>query len=300
MTSASIGARGSCSSNTNTPWYPSYFAMFDAVIPCSPRIRSKLAYPSSCGAPGFGRGGVHLDVPLRRCRPRMVLSHRTRSELPPRISIRLVPVEGAQDRVGERGRLVLDEGEAVALRIGVDVADGGRETTDRTHHRDRPVPKRDELSQTARLEPRWHQEEIRPRIDPLRQRRVETERQRKASLVLRGEVAPLLLVGRIAAAQNGELSACIAKPRCDGGQEVHALLLHETTDDPEDRGRGLDRQTRLLLEGRLADRFAVLVVRVVVRRDVWIVRRIEEFGVDAVGDAPEVGSLLPQESLQAL
>src|SRR5256885_10800425 len=29
MTSASIGASGSCSSKTRTPWYPSYLAMFE-------------------------------------------------------------------------------------------------------------------------------------------------------------------------------------------------------------------------------------------------------------------------------
>jgi len=43
-------------------------------------------------------------------------------------------------RIGERGGLVFGEREAVAFRIHVDVADRGRETADRAHHRDRPVP----------------------------------------------------------------------------------------------------------------------------------------------------------------
>src|SRR2546423_9553547 len=137
----------------------------------------------------------------------MIRAHRARSQLPPWIPIGLVPVQRTPEGIGERGRLVLREGKAVAHRIRVDVADRGGESADRAHDRDRSVAERDELSETAGLEPRGHEEEIRTGIDPLRQGRVETECQREASLVLRGEVTPLLLVGRIAAAEDDELAA---------------------------------------------------------------------------------------------
>src|SRR5436190_11521007 len=230
----------------------------------------------------------------------MIRAHRAGSQLLPRIPIGLVPVQRTADGIRERGRLVLREGEAVALRIRVHVADRGGESTDRAHDRDRSVAERDELSETAGLEPRGHEEEIRTGIDPLRQSRVETERQREASLVLRGEVTPLLLVGRVTGAEDDELPAFLEKPRLDCGEEVHALLLDEPADDAEDRSRRVDRQAGLLLERGLVDRLPVLVVRVEAGGDVRIVRWIEELRVDAVGDAPEIAAALAEKSLQAL
>jgi len=51
---------------------------------------------------------------------------------------------------------------------------------------------------------------------------------------------PVLLIGRIAAAKDDELSVFFEEPRRDGGQEVHALLLDEPADHAEDRSGRVD------------------------------------------------------------
>ena len=130
------------------------------------------------------------------------------------------------------------------------------------------------MTEATRLKSRRHQEEVGARVDALRQRRVESEREREASLVLRGEVTPLLLVGRVAAAEDDELSALLEEPRRDGCEEVDAFLLDEAADDPEDGSGRVDRKPRLLLKRGLADRLTAVVVRVVARRDLRIVRGV--------------------------
>ena len=67
----------------------------------------------------------------------------------------------------------------------------------------------------------------------------------------------------------------------------------EAADHPEERRGGVDRETDLLLQRRLAGRLAPLIVRVVMRGDVRIAPRIEEFRVDAICDPPEIGAPLP-------
>src|SRR5438876_4995161 len=123
------------------------------VLRCGPRARRwTAACLFSCRAPSLRGGRVHLNIPLRGRRPRVVLVHCPSAELPPRLAAGLVAMEGPSDRVGERGRLVIGEREAVASGIRVDVADGRCEATDRAHDGDRSISKRDELTETARLE----------------------------------------------------------------------------------------------------------------------------------------------------
>src|SRR5258706_2910911 len=50
MVAASTGASGSCSSKTRTPWYPSYFATFEAVMACAHLMRPNV----SAGVPVSG------------------------------------------------------------------------------------------------------------------------------------------------------------------------------------------------------------------------------------------------------
>src|SRR5438874_2558990 len=153
---------------------------------------------------------------------------------------------------------------------------------------------------TDRLDTQKHQEEIRPGIDPLRNSRIEPERERETSFVLRGKLAPFLLVRGVARSKDGELPALFEQPRSDRGKKVHALLLDEPANDAEYGLRRIDVEARFLLERCLVDRLAALVFRVVPRGDIGIVRRVEELRVDSVGDAPKIRAALAKEALETL
>src|SRR5436309_126402 len=117
------------------------------------------------------------------------------------------------DGVGEGGRLVLGEREAVATRIGVDVAHRIREPANRANDRDRAVAERDQLAETAGLESRRHEEQVRARVDALGERRIEPEGEREPVFHLLRELAPALLIRRISCTEDDELGALLEEPR---------------------------------------------------------------------------------------
>src|SRR5437773_11435290 len=94
----------------------------------------------------------------------MILAHRARAKRKPWLPARAIAMQRSFDGVGEPGRFVLGEGEAVAARVSVNVAHGVREPADRANYRDRAVAERDQLAEAARLEPRRHEEHVRARI----------------------------------------------------------------------------------------------------------------------------------------
>src|SRR5206468_3445930 len=155
-----------------------------------------------------------------------------------------------------------------------------------------PVAERDQLPEAAWLEAGGHEEQIGACVDPLRKSGVESQGEREMALVLGGKRAPLRLVRRVACAEDDELPAPLKQPRGDRGQKIHALLLDEASDDPEQRSGRVDAQSGLFLECRLVGGLSALVVRAVVRGNVRVVRRVEELRVDAVRDAPEIGATL--------
>src|SRR5205085_107696 len=83
-----------------------------------------------------------------------------------------------------------------------------------------------------------------------RERRVESEGEREPSLRAGGELAPLCLVRRIAAAKHDQLCPLLEQPRSHRRQQVDALLLHEASDHAEDRRRRVDDKARFFLEDR--------------------------------------------------
>src|SRR5438132_5468404 len=230
----------------------------------------------------------------------MILAHRARAERKPWLPARAIAMQRAFDGVGEPGRFVLGEGEAVAARVSVNVAHGVREPADRANYRDRAVAERDQLAEAARLEPRRHEEHVRARIDALCERRIETEREGKPPLHLLGELAPALLVGGVPGSKHDELATLVEEPRSHRGEQIDALLLDEPSDHTEDRRARLHGETGLRLQRRLADGLATLVVCGVVRGDMRVARGIEERRIEPIWDAPEIAASAAQKTLESL
>src|SRR5689334_24738882 len=121
----------------------------------------------------------------------MVFVHRAAAQLVPLVSVAAERAQRARERTGERGPLVRREREAVAVsRMLVDVADGVGEPADGAHDGDRAVAQRDELTQTARLEARRHEEQVATGIDPLRQGGVEPEREEEPRGIALAQLPP--------------------------------------------------------------------------------------------------------------
>src|SRR5207247_8550306 len=104
----------------------------------------------------------------------MILAHRARAKRKPWLPARAIAMQRSFDGVGEPGRFVLGEGEAVAARVSVNVAHGVREPAGRANYGDRAVAQRDQLAEAARLEARRDEEHGRASIDEMWGGRVET------------------------------------------------------------------------------------------------------------------------------
>src|SRR5205823_815892 len=140
--------------------------------------------------------------------------HIPATQLDPDPTVAPERAQGARERPAERGPVVRREREAVPVaRVLVDVAHGVREATDRAHDRDRPVAERDELTEPTRLEPRWHEEQIAARVDPLGERRVEAEREEEPRWIALAQLPPPLLVCGVAAPEHDELRAALEEIR---------------------------------------------------------------------------------------
>src|SRR2546428_13980796 len=136
----------------------------------------------------------------------MVLPHDAFHERAPRGAAGAKARGRAADGFGDRVRGVAREGEAVRLcAVRVDITHRLREPADGVDDRDRPVAERDELPEAAGLESRGHEEEVASRVDALRERGVETEREPELARAPSREVFPLRLVRGIARAEDHEL-----------------------------------------------------------------------------------------------
>src|SRR5207237_3123301 len=84
-----------------------------------------------------------------------------------------------------------------ARRYGVVIANRVRKASRRANDGDGSIPKRDQLRQSARLEAGRHPKHVRARIDPLRQCRVETDRDRDLTRRLAGPSTAHVLVSPV-------------------------------------------------------------------------------------------------------
>ena len=231
----------------------------------------------------------------------MVLVHRAAAQLVPHVAVPAERAQRARQRAGERGAVVPREREPVPVpRMLVDVTHRVREAANGPHDGDRAVAQRDELTETARLESRRHEEQIAPRVDALRQCRIEAERQEESRRIPVTELAPPLLVRRVTGPEHDELRATLEQVGRDGREEVHAFLLDEPSDDTQYRRLGVDAQAAIGLKRGLALGLAAPVVRRVRRGDVRIVGRIEGSRVDAIHDPAHVGLAPSEQVLQTL
>src|SRR5438067_1179785 len=254
--------------------------MFEAVIPCSPRMRPNV----SAGVPvsGWQKGSFRDRSIVSRTSSAPLTSTGRRA----RRSLKSAPssITRLVTRTIRCAMTTSTDPNCLVIQSRISAGGSRRPTVD----------------ETARLEPRRHQEEVGPRVDPLRECAIEAQREREPSFVLRGEVAPFLLVGRVARSKDDELPALFEKPRGHGREKVDALLLHESADDAEDGRRGVALEAGLLLERGLVDRLPALIVGFIRRRDVRVLRQDEELRVYAVGDAPELRLSLPKETCEPL
>src|SRR5205085_8855036 len=117
---------------------------------------------------------VYSHVLARGGLPRVVNAHPVQLNPSPRRALR-VPVERLARLVNQRLRRIWPELEARALaRRGVELLDRVVESACGAHQGDCAVAHRVHLIQPARLVERWHQEDVRARLDLVRERLVET------------------------------------------------------------------------------------------------------------------------------
>ena len=112
----------------------------------------------------------------------------------------------SDDRSKELPRVIRPEAETVAcLSNGFVVADRVGQAPRGSHHGDRAVTERDQLREPARLESRRHPQHVGARIDSLRKRGVEANRDRNLPRPLARPPAEHVLVAPVARADHGNL-----------------------------------------------------------------------------------------------
>jgi len=124
-------------------------------------------------------------------------------------------------------------------------------------HRRRTVAHAVKLIQPRRLEQAGHQKEVAARLDEVRQRFVEAERQ---GPFLPGKLAAQLLesavVNRVALAQHDQLRSLFEQRGSNFGDQIDAFLLGQTGDDAREGRVGRFGETLAALQLGLAGRFA--------------------------------------------
>ncbi|BAH91878.1 Os02g0744800, partial [Oryza sativa Japonica Group] len=268
--------------------------------PTQSRPREK-ARPSTAGSRGVAKNttssplvlGLDEDVlvELGGVVPAEVLRHAARLEPPPALLVVPVRVEAVPERVDHPVRLGAVE-RPPEPRVGERVERRHRvaEPAHGVHHGHGAVRHGVQLVQPARLEPRRHQEDVGARRDPVRQLHREPHPPAHLVVVLRLEPPQHLLQVRPPRAQHHHLHVLPGDPRHRVADDVHALLVVEPPDEPDQRHVVADLQAQLPLQRLLALFLAGVqrlerVVGVAVGLQVLVHLGVPFGHVDAVHDA---------------
>uniref|UniRef100_A0A804NXW4 Uncharacterized protein n=1 Tax=Zea mays TaxID=4577 RepID=A0A804NXW4_MAIZE len=237
--------------------------------------------------------------------PAEVLRHAARLQAAPALLVVPVRGEAVRERVDHPVRLRAVERppepgvvERVERRHRVPEPPHG------VHHGHGPVRHGVELVQPARLEPRRHQQDVRARRDAVRQGHREPHPRAHLVAVLRLEPPQHVLQVGPPGAQHHELHVLPRDPVDRVGDDVHALLVVQPPDEPDQWHVVADLQAQLPLQGGLALPLAGVqrlerVVGVVVGVEVHVHSGVPLAHVDAVHDALQLPVVLVYDVVEA-
>ena len=210
-------------------------------------------------------------------------------------------MHGAADGVQHVVRVIVEEREAVALVGELVVGEHGvAQAAGLARDRHRAIAHGDHLGEAARLELAGHEEHVAARVDAVRQLVVHREARRQPTRILALRPREQVGVFRLAHAEHDELNTGRHQLADDALDQVKALLVGKAGDDAHQRHGRVNRQAELLLQLRLAGLLAAEVIRIVVRVNLRVLRRIVIVHVDAVEDAHELIFARAQEAVQTL
>uniref|UniRef100_A0A453PKD3 Uncharacterized protein n=1 Tax=Aegilops tauschii subsp. strangulata TaxID=200361 RepID=A0A453PKD3_AEGTS len=223
--------------------------------------------------------------------PAEVLRHSADLQAPPALLVVPVRVEAVPERVDHpAGVRAVERPPQPGAAERVERRHRVPEPADGVHHGHGPVRHRVQLVQPARLEQRRHQQDVRARRDPVRHPHREPHPPAHLVPVLPLEPPQHVLQVRPPRAQHHELHVLLRDPRHRRRDDVHALLVVQPPDEPDERHAVAHLQAQLALQGRLALPLAGVqrvsgVVGVVVGVQVHVDRGVPLGRVDAVHDA---------------
>ena len=210
-------------------------------------------------------------------------------------------MHGAAHGVQHVMRVVIEEGEAVALVGELVVGEHGVAQAARfARDRHGTVAHGDHLGKAARLELAGHEEHVAARVDAVRQLVVHRKARRQPPRILALRPGEQVGVFRFAHAEHDELNARRHQLADDALDEVEALLIGQAGNDANQRNGRIDGQAEFLLQLRLTGFLAAEVIRIVVRVNLRIFRRIVIVHVDAVENAHQLILARAEEAVQTL
>src|SRR5271156_2055928 len=161
---------------------------------------------------------IQCDISRRRSLPRKILGHAVLLQRLPRLWITL-QFQGGTQRVQQRPPVIrLELKSSPMMRFRVIVLHRIVQTACGPHHRHRTIAQAVYLVQAARLVSRRHQEDVRSRLNLVRQRVVVADLHAHAPWIFLGHVLEHLFVFRLARAQHHE----------------RQILLHQIARDARD------------------------------------------------------------------
>ncbi|CAD5165253.1 unnamed protein product [Musa acuminata subsp. malaccensis] len=237
--------------------------------------------------------------------PAQVLRHPSRLQALPILLLVPVGVEAVPQRIDQLvGLRPVERPPEPALPEGIERDHRVAKPADGVHHRDRAVLHGVQLVQPAGLEPRWHEQDVRPCGDPVRHLHREPHPRPHLVVVLPVELAQHLLQVGPPGAQHHQLQVLPDDPRHRTRNEVDALLVIQPADESDEGDVLADREAELLLQRRLALWFPGLqslngIVSVAIGLQVKIQLRVPVHCVDPVDDASELPVVLVYDLMES-
>ncbi len=165
------------------------------------------------------------------------------------------------------------------------------------HDRHRSVAQGVHLRQTARFEPRRHQEQVAPRVDPMRQRLVEPIHEDQALGVTRRRGRQRDPPARLACRQEHHPQPVAQQAVQQRQQDLRPFLLHQPSDEAGHRPVAV-RQAEFGRERGATRLFPLGMGRVEPDRQVRIPRRIPRLQIGAIEDAGEIAAASAQHAVE--
>ena len=149
---------------------------------------------------------------------------------------------------------------------------------------------------------RGHEKHVGARLDEMREPLVESDAHAHSLGVSGRELAPEILIARLARAEHGPGGVESVELRSDGSHQVQALLVDHPGDHANHRPVercGIDGELDIASAVRpCRDAFPTGRCSLYVSRQEGIVRRIPLLRVDAVENADEIGGAIPQDAVE--